>query len=708
MNSSDSKKKEAISRVITYFKDSYDVHSRSLGIILNLIHIAKDTRDLIQGAQKIVDCLSLELGFENTSILRYDSSDDCLKLLAAKGLLDHFDVGSSLEYNKDLKFKRDEGIAWKVFDSKEPIFIEDTNDTHVPLLDGVNAVNIRSLACLPIGEIGVLNLSNSVPRNFNIRERQDLIIITQVIANFLESIDLKGKPILSHLHVQKLIEAKTKEISKSKKELQDALKILDGIIRGVPQGLALLNPDGRIYSVNEALIILTNSTAKGLVDQPFECLLHRQSDIQAIRAALEDGRMTEINAGILRAFDGELIPVDIFYHPCNLEDHGIVGMIIFHDLRGQKKRLEEMVQIEKMKALGLMAQGVAHDFNNILAMIMGNVEILMEEIDNPDHLKRLERIKTAVSDGSHIVKRLNAYVGKKCPQPDTKVDDLREVVDQVIEFVSPRIKECVERIGIPIEIRKKIEDVGKILISPEDLKEILANLIFNAIDAMPEGGVITISAKRESGRAIIEVEDTGLGIPEEQRDKIFDPFYTTKGVKSSGLGLFVTQGLLKQAGGRVWFESRVGKGTKFVIELPIFQSKNCDDKDKSSDSNSEVNLPRLRVLVVDDEFIIVELLTMLLEKMGHMAKGITDPGRVKRVIEQEDFDLVLTDLGMPGMSGFDVATMVKKKDPKVKVVLITGWGAEYEEKDLKDKGIDGLLSKPFKSKDLQDTIKRLF
>ena len=700
---------ESISRLLNHLRGDQHLHRRTLGVILGLTHIAKKGGERREILKEMVDCLSLELGFENCSILEYDHERQGLVLIAAKGILDLLDESGAEKFNKELCIREGDCIAWKVFSSKEPIFIEDTSIENIPRVSKGN-VKIRSMACLPLGELGVINLSTSCPRSFSITQRRDLIIIAELISNLMETLDLKGKGEVSSTYVHRIIEAKTRELAQSKQELKEALELFDSMIHGVPQGLALIDLGGRIYSINDALCNMAKATPKELLQLPFDVLFQRHSDIEKISSAIKAGKMVQINSGILRAVNGELVPVDIFYHPFSLKGHGIGGMLIFHDLRGQRKRLEEMVQIEKMKALGLMAKGVAHDFNNILSMILGNIEILDRELENESHKERLNRIHNAVVEGAKIVERLNAYVGGGEEGGRLNTRSLPTVVDQAIDFLTPRIKELRDKEGVVVDFNVDVEEVGEVLIDPEDLKEVLVNMLLNSLEAMPDGGTVTVCARREDEEVKIDIIDSGTGIPKSERSKIFDPFYTTKGVKASGLGLCVSKGIVQNCGGAIALESEEGKGTKFTIRLPLRTSPEAVKPDEGDKHITEpIAIPQaLKVLIVDDEFIIVELLTTLLKGLGHNVTGIADPLKARSILKEEVFDLVITDLGMPGVSGFELAKSVKERNPNTKVVLITGWGADYEKKDLRDRGVDGVLGKPFKLAELKRLIRDLF
>jgi CheY-like chemotaxis protein len=217
---------------------------------------------------------------------------------------------------------------------------------------------------------------------------------------------------------------------------------------------------------------------------------------------------------------------------------------------------------------------------------------------------------------------------------------------------------------------------------------------------MPKGGTITIRSYEKGSNAVIEVEDSGIGMSKDIKKRIFDPYFTTKDIGNSGLGLSVSFGLIVQAKGRIDVDSKEGEGTIFRIVLPVSRKQEV----KIAPTEKILETQPLRILAVDDEKQIVDLLSLMLKGLGHKVIGVTDGQEALNYIEKEEFDLVITDLGMPTTSGWDVAAKVKSTKPGVPVILITGWGAEYESQDLKKAGIDAVLSKPFRLDELEKII----
>jgi len=226
-----------------------------------------------------------------------------------------------------------------------------------------------------------------------------------------------------------------------------------------------------------------------------------------------------------------------------------------------------------------------------------------------------------------------------------------------------------------------------------ELREALTNILFNAIDAMPKGGTITVASSSEGEQVKLSVSDTGVGIPREVRGKIFEPFFTTRGAVGSGLGLSVTYGIVRRHGGTIDVDSVHGKGSRFTVGLPVAR-----DVEVSARRERKATAARsARILLVDDDPEVRNVLKLMLEHLGHEVVAAECGEDAVNLFEAGDFELVVTDLGMPDMSGREVAGIVKEIKAGTPVILITGWGVQLSEEDMPE--IDGMITKPF-SKDI--------
>jgi CheY-like chemotaxis protein len=252
---------------------------------------------------------------------------------------------------------------------------------------------------------------------------------------------------------------------------------------------------------------------------------------------------------------------------------------------------------------------------------------------------------------------------------------------------------------VTIEVVRDLGEIPAVMGNASALREVLMNLIFNAVDAMPHGGVLGFRTWAERGRVRLSVSDTGVGMDEETRRKCFDPFFTTKGVGNSGLGLAVSYSIVQEHEGEISVRSRPGAGTTFDIELPLVAVEVGEARPEEQSA-----LPSMRILVVDDELAVLEAVSGLLELGGHRVTVAGGGQEALGILEQDEFGVLITDLGMPGMNGWEVAEEAKARWPGMPVLLLTGWGQRLEE-DERLRYIDGVAAKPVRLKDLESSLR---
>ena len=648
----------------------------------------------------IIDIFIEDTDFENASILLYDTKKDCLRLTAAKGFSEILEIPHKQSYRMDLVFERDEGIAWKVFESHIPMFIENSAKESIPVKPG-SKIHPCSLVCLPLWCIGVLNLSSSTPRAFSPYKKRDLAILSNVIGRLLQTTELHEKLNTSHLHLQQLVEAKTRELHHVKKELGNTIAYLESVIKNAPQGICLINPSGDMRHANPSFLSILGCTPDYIAGYSPEKLFQDKTDYANLSNLLltrDLARLTDID--LLRP-DGTTVPADIFLHSLRNPEGENQGMLVVHDLTNQKIAMEKLIHIEKLRALGSMAGGIAHDFNNFLTTILGNAQLLAMGIKDQEALHKIRNIETAVNDGAFTVRRLQTFTGfRQKLEAKNRISNIIAVIKDAIDLTKPKWKDECEKNGIFINTKLELQDTGPVSMHPSELREILTNLIFNSVDAMPEGGTITMRSCEKDSNVVLQIEDNGIGMSKDSKKRVFDPYFTTKDIGNSGLGLSVSFGLIVQAKGTISVDSKEGEGTTFRIVLPISGKQEV----RVAPTAESPETQHLRILAVDDEKQIVDLLSTMLDGLGHKVIGVTNGQQALDYLEKEDFDLVITGLGMPVISGWDVAAKAKSRNPDLPVVLVTGWGAEYESKDLTKTGIDAVLSKPFKLDELTKII----
>jgi signal transduction histidine kinase/ActR/RegA family two-component response regulator len=367
-----------------------------------------------------------------------------------------------------------------------------------------------------------------------------------------------------------------------------------------------------------------------------------------------------------------------------------------HYIAEQERIREQFSQIEKLSALGELASGVAHDFNNTLAAILGRAQLMAMRTQDPEVSRGLKIISKAAEDGAKTVKRIQDFARQR------RAHDFAPVaVDQLLldvaEVTRPRWKDLSEANNVHISLDTQIRSKALINGDASELREVLVNMIFNAVDAMPTGGRLTLSAEESEGCVEICVSDTGIGMTPEVRLRIFDPFFTTKGQDGVGLGLAVSYGIIRRHEGTFKVESEVGRGTMFRISLPI--AVGVAPAQNESDVGPRLTLVtasnKMKILVVDDELQVRELMGEILEFEGCEATLAENGNEALRLFESGKFDAVFTDVGMPGMNGWELARALRELDSEVPVAVITGWGEAVSPDDQGTAEVNWVVSKPF-------------
>ncbi|MFQ5830131.1 MAG: GAF domain-containing protein [Candidatus Methylomirabilia bacterium] len=379
---------------------------------------------------------------------------------------------------------------------------------------------------------------------------------------------------------------------------------------------------------------------------------------------------------------------------------GLVG--ITRDITERKQIEKELIRSERVWAVGEMAAGVAHNFNNLLAVVLGRAQFVLLQMEEQklqlgDVQRNLAVIERAALNGAATVRRLLEFT-RDTPRAGVAVTvDVGELLTHTLELARHRWKDEAEAQGREIQVVLEPGPVPPAAGNPAELQEVLLCLILNAIDAMPQGGTLTLSSWAEDGSVCLAVKDTGIGIPEEVQSRIFEPFFTTKGPQATGLGLSASHGIIRRHEGEIVVNSREGHGTTFTIKLPAGAAP-APRVDRTAAITPQGG--RLRILIIDDEPEVRAIFRDIAEAAGHEVREAESGAEGLETLERQPVDLVCTDLGMPGMAGWQVADRVKARWPELPVALITGWGARVAPEELGAHGVDLLITKPFQAKAL--------
>ena len=396
---------------------------------------------------------------------------------------------------------------------------------------------------------------------------------------------------------------------------------------------------------------------------------------------------------------------------------------LYQDLQQAYNELRQTQQAvmrqERLKALGQMASGVAHEINNALSPIVGFAELIEhgESSLTADDQRHLDYIKTAGKDITQIVTRLREFYRPRDEKESLQPLDLNRLVEQAVGMTRPRWRDIPQKRGLMIEMRTELDPHLPPLAGNEsELRELLTNLILNAVDAMSAGGTITIrshatgpaAAPGKTARQVtLEVADTGVGMDYETRKHCLEPFFSTKGQRGTGLGLAMVYGVVERHEGKIEIDSLPDMGTTMRLIFPVRKIEAAGTAELARDTKPKP----LRVLCVDDEPMLRELIQKILRRDGHQTEA-ADGGRAG--IEafraarhrNEPFDVIFTDLGMPYVDGREVAATVKHESPATFVVMLTGWGAFMKEDGTVPAQVDGILSKPPSLHDIRAILLR--
>lgn len=406
------------------------------------------------------------------------------------------------------------------------------------------------------------------------------------------------------------------------------------------------------------------------------------------------------------------VPVLLNFLPVHLPEAapGALPVVVTGEvLQEPKSWATEQTKRRRMETLGQMAMGVVHDFNNLLTSILGHVELLRGALaglpglsaEVPEQLATVER---AATDGATLVHKIQRYIRHDRAERFEPLA-LATLLEEVASLTRPYWFNEPRRQGISITLRREIEPVPPIRGMEAELREVFVNLILNAVQAMPTGGTLTLRAySRAGGTVVAEVEDTGTGMPEGVQRRIFEPLFTTKGEAGTGMGLAVSYGIVQEHDGEVEVASEPGQGTRFTLRFPPAPEAPARPRPEAPPPAPEPAPRRIaRILVVDDEKMVRSVTAKLLRLKGHTAAEAAGGPEALSCLARQPFDLVVTDLGMPEMSGHELAYRVRQHHPRMPIILLTG---HTDAEDLAEH-VDVVMRKPFQLDALEATIQRL-
>lgn len=513
-----------------------------------------------------------------------------------------------------------------------------------------------------------------------------------------------------------------------KKELMlaESEEQLRAIFMQAAVGIAIIDLDGNFISVNEKLSEMLGYSSEELSRLKFQNITHPdhlKKDLAAMNQMLEGKSSSYSTEKRYLRKDESIIWVNLtttLYRQKNGKPLYFVSVLQDISekvkLNQEKKLLEEaFYHSQKMEALGRLAGGVAHDFNNLLSVMRGYGELILESLDKDDPIRNdLEEIVKAAQRASSITQQLLAFSRKQHLQP--KIIDVNKALKSTKSMYQRLIGEKIR-----LEMILSEEPVD-IFIDPGNFDQVIMNLVVNARDAMSEGGTLTIKIEKSDSNTILDknikpgnymilsVIDNGIGMDEDTLAHIFDPFFTTKEKgKGTGLGLSTVYGIVKQSSGYITVQSEVNVGTTFKIYLPIVEAK----EDKAKKSNKEkinISSSEKNILIVEDEKSVREMTKKMLTNMGYMVDSVECGNDALRFVEKakKKIDIVITDIVMPGISGFEFRKRLREKRPEIGVIYMSGYSDDEISPDIEVDSSTNYISKPFSSKKLKNLIENLF
>jgi PAS domain S-box-containing protein len=564
-----------------------------------------------------------------------------------------------------------EGIGQGDLDPcREPLLFDDLPpDCPVP----AGEQKIRSFASVPVtvgGTVaGFLALYSRRRGHFAPRDLRFLQMVGQLMGRTID-------------HVDAVAQERSREVRSLSNTLIDAMDV----------GILVLDAEGRWEFGNRRVYeMLGFPPSEGPVPQLPPGI--RANDLARLK---QRDRGSVFEARVSRK-DGSAFSALVSSTPRWGSQGEFLGTVVLvTDVTERKQWDQQVMRSEKLAALGTLAAGVAHNINNVLAAIVARTDLLLRKAEDGELRRWLDNIQQSALDGASTVRRLQDFARTGAPEPMVPVD-ANQVITEVLQFTQARWKDEAELKGVKIEVVAEFAEIPQITGNPAELREVFTNVILNALDAMPNGGCLGVRTRSVLGRdeepwveAIFE--DNGVGMTEEVRQKIFDPFFTTKGVKGTGLGLSTSYGIVARHGGSITVESELGRGSRFCIAFPV----PAELPTGPEAVHAPVGRRTGHILVIDDEPQLRDVVTNLLRLEGHMAVGVGSGTEGVEAFRSEPFDVVITDLGMPDLTGLEVTRKVRELHPGVKVILCTGWNAALSQAEQEAAGVDRLLEKPFR------------
>ena len=509
---------------------------------------------------------------------------------------------------------------------------------------------------------------------------------------------------LFQLRLEALNETLEEQVRERTRALAESEAQYKTLVEHSPDAIVIVQQD-RIRFVNPAFEEIFGTTRDAVVDAPFDS----KALFQSSSAPLVHERILAWERGepagslLVQGLDGQGRIRRLELRGSGIEYLGRpAAECLLVDTTEAEALRERLSETEKLRSLGELAGGVAHDFNNLLGAILGRTQLLRRRVTDPEIDRELSVVERAALDGRETVRRIQEFSRVRRDRRFAAVN-LREVLADSVEITRTRWKNDAESRNISIGLSLRFAEVPAVLGNAAELREVFTNLILNAVDAMPAGGELTLTCAADGAMVHAAVQDTGVGMTETTRRHLFDPFFSTKGSKGLGLGLSMVYGIVTRHGGTIDVRSALGGGSTFLLEFPL-AGEDAPDARASETPDARGVTRHARVLVIDDEAAVAEVLQEILMLNGHQAEVALTPAEGVRLATEGRYDAVFTDLGMPDMTGWEVADRIHRARPGLPVALVTGWAATIDESEIARRGIAALVHKPFELPEIERVL----
>ncbi|HBB88414.1 MAG TPA: hypothetical protein DC047_12440 [Blastocatellia bacterium] len=490
------------------------------------------------------------------------------------------------------------------------------------------------------------------------------------------------------------------ELRKVQAVAREHQSLLTNILESARESIYAVDVDGRFKWCNSATLSGLGYKRDEFIGTRFLDMVY-EADREVANEKLQTAMTGQAQTYEMRYFsaDGRLRYARVDNSPLVVEGRttGVLG--IARDITEQKEERERAARADKLRALGQLASGVAHDFNNSLAAILGRAQLLRRQTQDEALVRNLEIIQTAAEDAAATVRRIQTFARKSTTKEFERLE-VGGLLNDAVEITRTRWQNEARSRGLEYDVTLNAGNGLHTFGSASELREVFVNLIVNAVDAMPNGGKLKINCVADESRLRLQFADNGTGMPEDVRQRIFDPFFTTKGAHGTGLGLSVSYSIIERHEGSISVASNIGEGTVFTIELPAAVVA----AESVAATANDVESPKLSILVIDDEPAVRETLAEMLESMGHRVVLADSGPSALQLLGANECELVFTDLAMPEMDGWETSREIRKRWPQMSVILVTGYGPGTPPPPGEDGLVDGIIGKPFDFSQISQTI----